>query len=484
MNRRLFSARLNLLLLCVPLLLLAGCGNKYGLNADKPVTITVWHYYNGAQQQAFDKLVSQFNATVGAKSGIIVDASSEGNVDKLTAKMAEALDQKVGADPVPNIIAAYADTAYAIDARGMATDISAYMTKEELARYLPSYLQEGYFTEGGGLKLLPIAKSTEVLMLNKTDWESFAAATGASEDSLRTWEGLFDVAHCYYQWTDSLTPDVPNDGRAFFGRDAMANYMIIGSMQLGHELFNVHDGQVTFDIDEDAMYRLWQCFYVPYINGWYTESGRFRSDDVKTGDILALVGSISGATYFPSEVTRPDGSAYHIETSVYPVPNFKGTRPYAVQQGAGMLVVRSDEAHEYASTVFLKWFTQPENNLAFSVGSGYLPITKKASAQDAVSAALDEAGVPSSATTRQVLMAGVATTQSYTLYTSAFFTQGSAARTIADHALLDAAKADRAAVEASMAKGLSHEAAVAPFVTRAHFTEWLESFRNQLASLL
>jgi len=33
------------------------------------------------------------------------------------------------------------------------------------------------------------------------------------------------------------TPDVPDDGKAFFGRDAMANYMLVGSMQLGTEIF-------------------------------------------------------------------------------------------------------------------------------------------------------------------------------------------------------------------------------------------------------
>lgn len=33
------------------------------------------------------------------------------------------------------------------------------------------------------------------------------------------------AAQRYYEWTDSLTPE-ENDGKALFGRDAMANYMI------------------------------------------------------------------------------------------------------------------------------------------------------------------------------------------------------------------------------------------------------------------
>lgn len=57
--------------------------------------------------------------------------------------------------------------------------------------------------------------------------------------SLSTMEGLAETAGKYYDWTDSLTPDIPNDGKAFYGRDAMANLFIIGSMQLGTEIFKV-----------------------------------------------------------------------------------------------------------------------------------------------------------------------------------------------------------------------------------------------------
>ncbi len=47
--------------------------------------------------------------------------------------------------------------------------------------------------------------------------------------------------------------------------------------------------------------KLWDNFYVPYINGYFASYGKFRSDDAKTGDILALVGSSSGAHTFQIE---------------------------------------------------------------------------------------------------------------------------------------------------------------------------------------
>ncbi|MEG1240721.1 MAG: extracellular solute-binding protein, partial [Oscillospiraceae bacterium] len=194
-----------------------------------------------------------------------------------------------------------------------------------------------------------------------------------------TWEGIADIAKQYYEWTDSLTPEVQNDGKAFFGRDAFANYMVVGSYQLGHSIFNVTDGKMTLDLDRETLRRLWDNYYTPYISGYYASFGKFRSDDVRTGDIVSFVGATSGATYFPKEVTLADGTTYPIEGKVYPLPNFKDTQPACVQQGAGMVVMKSTHARERAAVEFLKWFTEPKQNLRFAGGSGYLPVTLAAS---------------------------------------------------------------------------------------------------------
>ena len=64
-------------------------------------------------------------------------------------------------------------------------------------------------------------------------------ATGLTLADLETMEGVTAAAEAYYEWTDSQTPDVPEDGRAFYGRDAVANYFLIGMQQLGVEIFQV-----------------------------------------------------------------------------------------------------------------------------------------------------------------------------------------------------------------------------------------------------
>ena len=122
----------------------------------------------------------------------------------------------------------------------------------------------------------------------------------------------------------------------------------------------------------------------PYIKGWAAASGRFRSDDIKIGSILAYIGSNSSATYFPTQVMLSDTESHAIELKVLPKPHFEGGKKVAVQQGAGMAVAKTTDAEVEASVVFLKWFTQPENNIAFAVGSGYLPVTHAANDMDAI----------------------------------------------------------------------------------------------------
>ena len=84
-------------------LALAGCGKKTPLDPDNPVSLTVWHYYNGSQQAAFDSLVEEFNDTEGREKGIYVQSYSQGSVSDLESAVRDSIEGKVGADPMPDI---------------------------------------------------------------------------------------------------------------------------------------------------------------------------------------------------------------------------------------------------------------------------------------------------------------------------------------------------------------------------------------------
>ncbi len=458
---------------------LTGCGSKSPLDPKNPVSLTVWHYYNGSQQAAFDALVEEFNDTVGREQGIYVQSYSQGSVSDLETAVRDAIGGKVGADTMPDIFSSYADTAYEIEQAGALANLSDYLGQEELEKYVDSYLEEGCIAADGTLRIFPTAKSTEIMMLNRTDWEPFAAATGAALGDLATIQGVVETARAYYEWTDGLTPDVPSDGKAFYGRDAMANYFIIGMQQLGVEIFQVENGEITLNTPKEELCRLWENYYVPMVKGYFGAYGSFRSDDVKTGDILAYTGSTTSAMYFPDQVEL-DGGSHAIDYFVMKAPVFEGGRNYAVQQGAGMVVSKSDEQHEYAAVEFLKWFTQTENNLRFGCVSGYLPVLKEAGSVQKLDQVIADQDLSVAPKTYDCLCTIFEGMEDMTLYTNKSFENGSAARKVLEYHLADRAAEDRAAVAAALAQGESLEEASAPYVTEAAFESWYGAFCEAL----
>lgn len=461
-------------------LLLSGCsGDKVRLDPDRPVTITVWNYYNGAQLTAFDELVARFNETEGRELGIIVAASSQGGVNELIEAVQASANKEVGAAELPDIFTGYADLVLELDSQGLIAPLDAWFTQKELDTYLEGFLEEGRFDAEENLKILPVAKSTEILFLNKTDWEVFAQETGVGYEDLLTWEGLAETARRYYEWTDAQTPEA-GDGKAFFGRDSYANYMVVGAKQLGGEICPVVAGKPQLNLDKEVIRRLWDNFYVPYISGYFTENGRFRSDDAKTGEIIAWVGSSTSVSYFPQQVEVDETHSYPIEGEILPLPNFEGTEPLAVQQGAGMAVTKSEEEHEYASAVFLKWLSEIDQNLDFAVNAGYLPVTKGAGSEELLEEYWER--TPGSLPIRKKgLMAALDQVTHYGLYAAKPFENGNEFRDILEFSMVNRAKADRELVAAEIRNGQSREQAVAAFDTDANFEDWYKELEDALA---
>lgn len=475
------GSRIKTLCLAAAVFSLAGCGDKSPLDPADPVSLTIWHYYNGAQQSAFDSLVEEFNDTVGREKGIYVQGFSQGSVPDLEAAVRDSAAGKVGAEPMPDIFSSYADTAYEVEQAGALANLSEYLDQDELEEYVESYIEEGRIAADGTLRIFPTAKSTEIMMINMTDWEPFAEATGAALEDLKTIEGVVEVARAYYEWTDGQTPDIPGDGKAFYGRDALANYFIIGMQQLGVEIFQVENGEVELNVPREELRRLWDNYYIPMVKGYFAAYGSFRSDDVKTGDLLAYTGSTTSAMYFPEQVEQEDNS-YAIDYAVMPAPVFQGGKNYAVQQGAGMVVSRSDEKHEYAAVEFLKWFTEAENNLQFGCVAGYLPVQKDAGSAEKLDQIIEEQQLEVAPKTYDCLITIFREMDGMMLYTNKSFKNGSAARKVLEYNLADKAAEDRAGVVAALEAGKSLEEAAAPYITEEAFEEWYDSFCDTLQS--
>lgn len=469
-------------------LLLSACGQgtsgKVKLDPDNPVNISIWHYYNGTQQIAFDQLLDTFNQTEGKERGIFVEGHGQGNVSDLETKVIDAFEKKAGSQEAPDIFSSYADTAYAIDQMGVLVDLESYLTKDEIATYVDSFVEEGRIGNAGELRIFPTAKSTEVFMMNKTAWDPFAAETGNTMEQLKTIEGVVAVAQEYFEWTDAKTPEIQGDGVVFYGRDAMANNFIIGTKQLGEDLFFVENGAVTLQVKEDNMRKIWETYYVPYVKGYFASYGRFRADDMKIGEIIAYTGSSSSAAYFPDEITLANNKTQAIDYTILPPPIFESGEKIAVQQGAGMVVTKSTPEREYASVEFLKWFTKDENNLAFGCASGYLPVKKSALNQEKMESVIASTDIQVADKIHNTISACFNMLEDTTLYTNKAFKGGADARKVLEYHLSDWAKADREAVLLRLNEGESLEEATASFTSEDSFQNWYTSFVTSLEESL
>lgn len=473
------------MVLCLGLALLSGCGasGDHGLDAKNPTTITIWHYYNGVQQETFDRMLVEFNESVGREKGIVVEARSKNTINDLAEAALASLRGEQGedeAEAAPDMFAAYAETAFIADQMGAVVDLSRFFTEKELEEYVPGYLKEGSLDNEGGLKIFPTAKSTEIMMLNTTDWAPFAEATGVTFEDMGTWEGLVQVAEKYFHYTDALTPDVTGDGRALFGRDSVANYMIVGARQLGLEFFSLKEDGVAMNEDKDALRRLWEHYYVPFVKGYFAAQHRYRSDDMMLGEIIAMVCSSTGATYFPATVTLNDEYSYPVEGLVLPVPNFEGAAPYVVQQGAGMVVVKSEEKKEYACSVFLKWFTEKDRNITFSAQSGYLPVKKEANDYEAIATSYQAEGDQANSLILGSIQVAVSEINNSTPYAAKPFAKSADVRSFLDSYTQLTAQAAHEEAMTRIEAGEDRDAVMAEYASDEAFETWYEGFISGL----
>lgn len=324
-------------------------------------------------KNTMDVLIDEFNDTVGKEKGIIVNVTSISSSATLQEKLIMAANDEPNAPEFPDITTLYPNTALMLAEKGLLTDIETLFTEEELSRYINKFVDEGRLLDGG-LYVFPTAKSTEVIFLNMTIFNKFIIDTDASYDKLSTFEGIIETAEKYYRWTDSKTPEIKNDGKAFITYDSLFNIAQTGFQQL-NDNFIVNN---RLNLNSSSFIRVWNLFYEPAVKGYVANYNGYGSDLMKTGNVAASIGSTAGILFYSPVVTYEDNLTEAVEYLILPYPTFNDGSKVTIQRGGGIGIIKSNEAKEHAAGEFLKWFTSPEQNLKFVSSTGYLPVTIEA----------------------------------------------------------------------------------------------------------
>ena len=351
-------------------LMLSGC-SLISESRDQPITINIWHVYGAQTDSPLNDYIQTFNETVGKEQGIQIEVTMVSNNKNIHKHILSAANNDPGASPLPDIFVAYPRTVMAMPDETILVDYRDYFTEEELSEFLPSFLQEGEVNER--LVCLPVAKSTELLYVNQTAFDRFSDASGIQLSQLSTWEGVYSAACDYAAWTDSLTPDRPNDSKAFLVHDFHFNYFQVGVESLGESFF---DGEkISFG---PMFQKVWEPYARACLSGGVWLRDGYATDPLRTEEAIVSVASSASILYFSDEVIHLDNTTEQIELTVLPCPVFEDGAQMVMQRGAGMCTVKSTPERERAAVTFLKWLTEAERNTRFALSAGYMPVKKEA----------------------------------------------------------------------------------------------------------
>ena len=360
-----FKRILCLLLAAVFITSFVGCSQE---SKKEPTEVTLWHVYGAQTDSPLNDMIDVFNETVGAEQNIRVKVTSVSNNNTIHENILSAAFAEPGAQAMPDMFVSYPKTVLAMPDESVLVDYNDYFSKDELAAFIPAFVEEG--TVHDRLVTLPVAKSTEVLFVNKTAFDRFASATGAKLSDLETWEGLYEAAEKYVKWTDEQTTE--GDGKAFFVHDFHFNYFQVGIESLGEKFFSGES--VAFG---SMFEKAWQPYAKAALQGGvWLESG-YATEPLRTGDTIAAVASSASVLYFSDTVTYEDNTSEKVDIISLPCPIFKGCEKTVIQRGAGICTVKSTPEKEKACVTFLKWLTDAQRNVEFVTKLGYMPVKQE-----------------------------------------------------------------------------------------------------------
>ena len=358
--RKLF---LLLLIFSISICCLSGC-KKSELDKNKPVTLTMWHVYGEQADSPMNRLIDEFNETVGMKKGIIINVTAMSNASKIGEKLLDAHNKIPGSAEMPDLFFAHKSNALELGTDCL-LDWNEYFSEKELSAYVSEFLEDG--TAAGKLSVFPVSKSTHLLFIAGGQFERFSADTGVTYEALSTWDGFFDAAAKYYDWSG---------GKTFCALDYPLRAIELAAAESGAG--NIFADNGFYDPSNVIFKQTFMKFADSLAKGHIMLSNLYSNTQVMTGEVVAGIGSSAAILYYNDTVTYEDGTSEPMDLEILPLPTENGKKPYITQAGVGLCAYKTSSQKAEAAVIFAKWLTEPERNLEFVCQTGYMPVTNGA----------------------------------------------------------------------------------------------------------
>lgn len=319
--------------------------------ASAKVTINYWHYLSGDYGTAHENMVQEFNRL---HPDIHVEVLYTGNQFATRDKVLAAV---AGGQP-PEVSLVDQFWPPLMVSTGALVPISQFVDVDE---YFADYcdIPLDTVTVNGKIWTMPFSLSNQILFYNK---DMFRAVGLDPEKPPTTWDELVEYGKL-------LTRDVDGDGRIdewgvnFTTRaNVGAVYSFITFLwQAGGEIYNEDFTKAAFNSPEAV------------------EAVRFWTDLAHTHNILSLspptegfeIGRIA-MQYSSTSSIEATRNKVKFDFGVASLPGHKNT--VTGVGGSSLAIFKTSKEREEAAWKFVEWMSSAENNLKWSMATGYTPL--------------------------------------------------------------------------------------------------------------
>jgi phosphate/phosphite/phosphonate ABC transporter binding protein len=329
-------------------------------------TITFWHQHTKGREEALNAMVEEFNQT--NEWGITVEAEYQGSYDAIFNKMLGVLNTS----DAPNLVVAYQNQAATYQLAEGLVDMSPLvesekwgLTEEEQADFFPWAFKQDVFPTYGDARLgWPPNRSMEVLYYN-SDWLKELGYDGPPTTPAEFKEMACKASKTPYS---KATADGPI-GYELGVEAGDASRFASWAFAFGGDIFDYNTSQYSYDSQaaKDAFTMLQSMFDEGCAQ--LTTEAYGDQTDFGAGKLLFAISSSSGLPFYQQAI---DEGAQH-QWGVAAIPHTTAD-PAMNIYGASVSMPKTTPEGELAAWLFLKYYTEPENQAKWAEASQYFPV--------------------------------------------------------------------------------------------------------------
>ena len=366
-----------------------------GFDVNQPVTITFTHTMGANLQSVLDYYIAEFNKLY---PNITITHESAGGWGDINGR----INTEINGGTQPNIAYCYPDhvamynlakSVVTLDnlinskvAVGTSGEILG-LTDAQKADFIESYYNEGLVYGDNLMYTMPLNKSTEVMYYDKT----FFAEHGLKVPT--NWDEMWEVCAQIKAIDPNCYP---------LGYDAEENWFITLCEQMKTGYTSATGDKFLFNNDANKAFiktlrEKYQkgLFTTQELYGAYT-SGLFTNQDPTKARCYMCIGSSGGASYQIPKTTNEAGeTTFAFEVGVAQIPQYDANNKKVISQGPSVCILKGKDTTDQqimASWLFTKFLcTNVDFQAEFSMTSGYMPVLKSVTENEAYAAWLNSA---------------------------------------------------------------------------------------------